>query len=126
MLFSSAHAIEKKFIDVIVELCYYKVENFLERREIVVEKKYLGMDKNVCFGLGYLIPLLLIILLIADKELTTEEKQMCVACIFSCLAVTITCGLYWFVNLIAAIKCFGNDYSFKLFGCHQIATAIIK
>ena len=91
-----------------------------------MEKKYLGMDKNVCFGLGYLIPIILIILLITDKELTTEEKQMCVACIFSIIAVSITCGLYFIINLIAAIKCFGNDYSFKLFGCQQIAEAIIK
>lgn len=84
------------------------------------------MDKNVCFGLGYLIPIILIILLITDKELTTEEKQMCVACIFSIIAGSITCGLYFIINLIAAIKCFGNDYSFKLFGCQQIAEAIIK
>lgn len=91
-----------------------------------MEKKYLGMDKNVCFGLGYLFPILLIILLIADKELTTEEKQICVATIFSCLAISITCGLYSIINLIAAIKAFGKDYSFKLFGCQQIAEAIIK
>ena len=91
-----------------------------------MEKKYLGMDKNVCFGLGYLIPLIFIILLITDNELNTEEKQICVATIFSCIAATITCGLYWIINIIAAIKCFGNDYSFKLFGCQQIAEAIIK
>lgn len=91
-----------------------------------MNKKYLGMDKNVCFGLGYLIPLLLIILLISDKELTTEEKQMCVASIFAAILTSITCGLYYIVVLIAAIKIFGNDYSFKLFGCQQLAEAIIK
>lgn len=91
-----------------------------------MEKKYLGMEKKVCFGLSYIFPIIAIILLIADKDLTKEEKQICVAIIFSILASSITCSIYFILNIIAAVKAFGDDYSFKLWGCQQIAEAIIK
>ena len=68
-----------------------------------MERKYLGMDKNVCFGLAYLpffiVILIPILLLATDKELTVDEKRMCVDVIANC-------------NNVKMINCIRKYYHF--------------
>lgn len=44
-------------------------------------KKYLGMEKNVCFGLSWVLFPFAIVTLAVEKELTTEEKRNLVSSI---------------------------------------------
>lgn len=89
------------------------------------ERKYLGMDKNVCFGLGYLIPLVLLILLITDKDLTIEEQQLSLSGILAPLISSVI-WIYPIAVLIAIIKYFSGDFEFKCWGAHQLACLFIK
>ncbi|MBP3387829.1 MAG: hypothetical protein J6L23_04755 [Clostridia bacterium] len=96
-----------------------------------MERKYLGMDKNVCFGLGYLIPLITLILLITDKELDVEEKRMCVdtlalgilGSILSAVCIGIVLVVF---AIIAAVKRFQGDFAWKVPLISKISEAIIK
>lgn len=100
-----------------------------------MERKYLGMDKNVCFGLAYLpffiVILIPILLLATDKELTVDEKRMCV----DVIAIQVLGGLLSVVcvgfvlmvfGIIAAIKRFQGDFAWKVPLISKISEAIIK
>lgn len=109
-----------------------------------MERKYLGMDKSVCFGLGYIFTIVALVLFIADKELDKDEKRMCVdtfviwviialsAAVFSWIpfvgtAIAAVIELFFFVvSIIAAVKRFQNDFAWKIPVISDISASIIK
>ena len=97
-----------------------------------MEKKYFSMDKNVCFGLCYMIWFFAVILLATDKELDIEEKRMCVDSFIIPFLSTILlpfCGLgivFYIFWLIAIIKRFSGDFTWKVPIVSKISEAIIK
>lgn len=90
-----------------------------------MEKKYLGMSKNVCFGLCYLFPIIAIITLVVEKDMDSDEKAMVLAAILNIIGSTITCGIFGIIALVAAIKYFMNDFDFKMPLLYNIASSII-
>ena len=92
-----------------------------------------NLNKNITMGLAWLIPIFAIVAFIIDfKTLDVEEKRAYVS-IFACcivsgvLAITIIVPIVVCVFvIIAAIKAFMGDYSFKVPGAYHIAAAIIK
>ena len=101
-------------------------------------KKLLGgkLDKNITMGISWLIPIFAIVACIIDfKDLDVEEKRAFVS-IFACCAIAFVCACTIIGSvvslavsvfmIIAAIKAFMGDYSFKVPGAYQIAAAIIK
>ena len=52
-------------------------------------KKYLGMEKNVCFGLSWVLFPFAIVTLAVEKDLTTEEKRNLVSSIVVAACATI-------------------------------------
>ena len=112
-----------------------------------MERKYLGMKKNICFGLGYLfadfVAIITLILFIVDKDLDKDEKRMCVDTFVLFVigfVVSMICeyipfgglinaviGLALFVLIIiAAVKRFKGDFAWKLPVISDISAAIIK
>lgn len=108
-----------------------------------MERKYLGMKKNICFGLGYLFAIVTLVLMIVDKELDKDEKRMCVdtfalwiidfvigqICEFIPFGgiISLVIGLAIFVVvIIAAVKRFQGDFAWKLPVISDISAAIIK
>lgn len=109
-----------------------------------MERKYLGMPKSVCFGLGYLFAIVTLILMIADKQLDKDEKRMCVDTFVLWVInfiVSTVCGFIPFVggiigsvvslaifvlSVIAAVKRFQNDFAWKLPVVSDISASIIK
>ena len=89
-----------------------------------MERKYLGMPKNVCFGLSYLFPIIAIIVLVVEKDLDSDEKAMMIASILNIIASSITCGVFAIIAIVAAIKYFMNDFSFKMPLLYNIASSI--
>ena len=89
------------------------------------EKAYLGLSKNVALGLAYLIPLVAIVLLIAEKGLDREEKAMLLSSILNIIAASVTCGIFGIIGIVAAVKAFMNDYSFKLPLLYSLSESII-
>nr|MDD6335451.1 hypothetical protein [bacterium] len=77
-------------------------------------RKIMGLDKNIAMGLSYLIPLIALIAVLTDKGLDTDEKAMLWSSVFNAIAASITCGVFYIFAIIAAIKSFMGDYSFKL------------
>ena len=119
--------------------CY--INKFLE--EELMERKYLGMDKSVCFGLCYIFVIISIILIASDKELDKDEKRMCVdtfvlwgisviSGVFSIIPIvggiiTSVVGLLIFVfSIIAAVKRFQGDFAWKVPVVSDISASIIK
>lgn len=90
-----------------------------------MERKYLGMSKNVCFGLCYLIPILAIVVLATDKELDEDEKAMMLASALNIIGSSITCGIFGIIAIVAAIKYFMNDFDFKMPLLYNIASSIL-
>jgi uncharacterized membrane protein len=112
-----------------------------------MERKYLGMPKNVCFGLGYLladfVAIITLILFIVDKGLDKDEKRMCVdtfvlfviefvvgmICTYIPFGglINAVIGLALFVLIIiAAVKRFQGDFAWKLPVISDISASIIK
>lgn len=90
-----------------------------------MERKYLGLSKNVCFGLCYLIPIIAIIVLATDKELDSDEKAMMLASCLNIIASSVTCGIFGIIAIVAAIKYFMNDFDFKMPLLYNIASSIL-
>lgn len=90
-----------------------------------MERKYLGMDKNLCFGLCYLFPIIAIIVFATDKDLDSDEKAMLLASILNIVAASVTCGIFGIIALVAAIKYFTNDFNFKMPLLYNIASSIV-
>ena len=95
-----------------------------------------NLNKNITMGLAWLIPIFAIVAFIIDfKTLDVEEKRAYVS-IFACcvIAGVLACTIIGIVvslvvsvfMIIAAIKAFMGDYSFKVPGAYHIAAAIIK
>ncbi len=80
-----------------------------------MDKKMLGMPANVALGLSYLFWPLAVIILLADKELTREDKVDLVASIILgvvCVVLSAICigTLLWIYALVIAIFRFtGKD-----------------
>ena len=112
-----------------------------------MERKYLGMNKNICFGLGYLfadfVAIITLILFIVDKDLDKDEKRMCVdtfalwiidfvigrICEFIPFGdiISLVIGLaILVVTIIAAVKRFQGNFAWKLPVISDISAAIIK
>ncbi len=60
------------------------------------EKKYLGMPKNVCFGLSWVLFPFAIVTLAVEKELTVEEKKNLVSSL-------IVAALYIIIGIVSGI-----------------------
>ena len=92
-----------------------------------------NLNKNITMGLAWLIPIFAIVAFIIDfKTLDVEEKRAFVS-IFACCVIAGVLSLTIIVPIvvcvfviIAAIKAFMGDYSFKVPGAYHIAAAIIK
>lgn len=91
-----------------------------------MERKYIGLDKNIAFGLSYLFPIIAIIILVADHDLDTEDKRILVSSILNIVASSITCGIFGIIAIVVAIKNFMGDTECKLPLLYSIASSIIK
>ena len=103
-----------------------------------MEKKYLAgkLDKNIVFGLSWLIPIFGIIEFIIDKDvLDLEEKRDLVSMFVTVVAIivlTIIPVIGWLCELVVAVlwiikiimSFVGKE--FKIPGAYHIASAIIK
>lgn len=91
-----------------------------------MEKKYLGMEKNIAFGLAYLIPIIAIILFCVEKDnMDHDEKAMAMSSILNIIASSVTCGIFGIIALVCSIKSFMGDYTFKLPLLYNISESIV-
>ena len=67
------------------------------------EKKYLGMEKNVCFGLSWVLFPFAIVTLAVEKELTVEEKRNLVSSIVVAAIGTIISAIASTISSICRI-----------------------
>lgn len=72
-------------------------------------KQYLGMEKNVCFGLSWVLFPFAIVTLAVEKELTLEEKRSLVSSIVVAAIATIISTI---VSIISSICRVAEIYDF--------------
>ncbi len=95
-----------------------------------MDKKYLkgNLNKNIAFGIAWLVPVFAIVFFILDRETLTREEKVTLVTIFACAVfaciplVNIVAMIF---VIIAAIKAFmGQDYTVPV--ASKIAEKIIK
>lgn len=86
-------------------------------------KKYLGMEKNVCFGLSWVLFPFAIVTLAVEKELTLEEKRNLVSSIVVAACATIISII---TSIIGAILGAAGVYDFSwVFGLLGIVPLVL-
>ena len=86
-------------------------------------KKYLGMEKNVCFGLSWVLFPFAIVTLAVEKELTLEEKRNLVSSIVVSACATI---ISITTSIISAILGAAGVYDFSwVFGLLAIVPLVL-
>ena len=93
-----------------------------------MDKKYLkgNLNKNIAFGLAWLVWPLAVVMLILDKEVLEREEKKELITALVCSAASCIVGLVFIVNVIEAIKTFTNKETFEVPLASKLAEKFLK